>query len=137
MSNNTTTIDLTGDATALALVATIRAAVNGAGKYEKYVTAHSVTRDNLADHARALAALAYPNEPQVQKKDGKRTKFGNAVQAAGAGLRVALGEDMTKKPVDWLKMVKQAVENAANKGEVSPEAIEKAVAETIAALTGE
>lgn len=136
MSENT--IDLTGNKTALALVSTIKAAVNGAGKYEKYVAEMSVTRDNLADHARALAALAYPNAPQVQKKDGKRTVFGNAVQAAGAGLRVALGEDMTKKPVDWIKMVKQAAENAANKGEVSPDAILAAVTETLAMLnTGE
>ena len=135
MSQNT--IDLTGNATAQALVSTIKAAVNGAGKYEKYVAEMSVTRENLADHARALAALAYPNEPQVQKKDGKRTKFGNAVQAAGAGLRVALGEDMTKKPVDWLKMVKQATENAANKGHVDADAIMRAVTETLESLTSD
>lgn len=131
MSTNTTVIDLTGDKTAMALVATIKAAVNGAGKYEAYVKAHNVTRDNLADHARALAALAYPNEPQVQKKNGKRTKFGNAVQAAGAGLRVALGEDMTKKPVDWIRLVKQAAENARNKGHLDADAIIAAVTETL------
>lgn len=129
------TIDLSGNATALALVSVIKSAVNGAGKYDRYVAEMNVTRENLADHARALASLAYPNEPTVQKKDGKRTKYGNAVQAAGAGLRVALGEDMTKKPVDWLKMVKSATENAVNKGHIDADAIARAVAETLEALT--
>lgn len=92
MSENTLVLSA-DDATANALVATIRAAVNGAGKYVAYVEAHPVTRENVADHARALAVLAYPNEKPVQKRDGKRTKFGNAVQAAGYGLRAALGAD--------------------------------------------
>lgn len=92
MTENTITLTA-DDKTASALVATIRAAVNGAGKYVAYVAAHEVTRETVKDHALALAVLAYPNEKPVQKKDGKRTKFGNAVQAAGNGLRAALDKD--------------------------------------------
>jgi hypothetical protein len=99
MSDNTITLTA-DDTTASALVATIRAAVNGAGKYVAYVAAHNVTRDTVKDHALALAVLAYPNEKPVQKKDGSRTKFGNAVQAAGNGLRAALDKDEeSEKPV--------------------------------------
>jgi hypothetical protein len=87
------------DKTAAALVATIRAAVNGMGKYAAYVEAHAVTRDTVKDHARALAVLAYPNDAPVQKKDGVRTRFGNAVQAAGNGLRSALPEDDAAKKI--------------------------------------
>jgi hypothetical protein len=98
---NDTTITLTtDDKSAAALVATIKASVNGAGKYAAYVADHAVTRENVKDHARALAVLTYPNERPVQAKDGVRTKFGNAVQAAAAGLRGALDKDEeTDKPV--------------------------------------
>lgn len=100
MSENTITLT-SDDKTAAALVATIRAAVNGAGKYVAYVESHEVTRENVKDHSFALAVLTYPHDAPVQKKDGKRTRFGNAVQAAGNGLRAALGkdEDDTPKPV--------------------------------------
>ena len=92
MSNDT--IILTNDdATAKALVSHIKSAVNSAAKYSAYVEAHGVTSDTVADHARALAVLAYPNDKPVQKTDGKRTRFGNAVQAAGKGLRTALADD--------------------------------------------
>lgn len=94
MTDTTITLSAT-DKTAAALVATIRAAVNGTGKYVAYVADHTVTRDNVKDHARALAVLAYPSEKPVQTKDGARTKFGNAVQAAGNGLRAALEDDET------------------------------------------
>lgn len=88
------------DTTATALVSTIKNAVNGAGKYVAYVAAHSVTRETVKDHARALAVLTYPNEKPVQRVNGTRTKFGNAVQAAGNGLRAALeDEDDAPKPV--------------------------------------
>lgn len=92
MSENTITLTA-NDKTAAALVATIRAAVNGQGKYAAYVADHTVTRETVKDHALALAVLAYPNDAPVQKKDGKRTRFGNAVQAAGNGLRNALEKD--------------------------------------------
>lgn len=92
MSENTITLTA-DDAVAMRLVAHIKSEVNGLPKWAAYVETHGVTRENVKDHAAALAALAYPNEPQVQRKDGKRTKFGNAVQAAGNGLRRALGKD--------------------------------------------
>lgn len=92
MSENTITLD-PSDKTAAALVATIRSAVNGRGKYAAFVTQYNVNRENVARYAAGLAALAYPNDEQVQKRDGKRTRFGNAVQAAGNGLRAALDKD--------------------------------------------
>jgi hypothetical protein len=91
MSNDTIVLS-TDDTTAMALVATIKSAVNGAGKYVAYVDAHNVVRETVKFHAAALAVLAYPNDKPVQKIDGKRTRFGNAVQAAGNGLRAALGK---------------------------------------------
>ena len=91
MSNNTIVLT-SDDSTATALVATIKGAVNGSGKYSAYVAAHNVTRETVKDHAAALAALAYPKDAPFQKKDGDRTRFGNAVQAAGNGLRAALGK---------------------------------------------
>ncbi len=112
MSNNTITLEST-DVTATALVATIRAAVNGAGKYTAYVTAHNVTRDNVKHHASALATFAYPNEKPVQTVDGKRTKYGNAVQAAGAGLRGAL-DKAPGADTDYLAKIVKAVEAAMN-----------------------
>jgi hypothetical protein len=83
------------DPTGAPLAATIRSAVNGVSKYAAYVEAHQVTPDTVKDHARALAVLAYPNDAPVQKKDGKRTRFGNAVQAAAAGLRSVMGKPET------------------------------------------
>ena len=94
MSNTSTvTLDLSTDETAKALVSTIRAAVNGGPKYAAYVESHGVTRETVASHAAALATAAYPNAKPIQKIDGKRTTYGNAVQAAGNGLRRALGKD--------------------------------------------
>lgn len=81
---------ISGNKVAEALTSTIKSSVNGAGKYAAYVEEFDVTRETVKDHAAALAALTYPNDAPVQKKDGKRTRFGNAVQAAGNGLRNAL-----------------------------------------------
>lgn len=83
------------DVTAKALVSTIKDAVNGDRKYAAYVAAHGVTRETVKDHAYALAVLTYPNDKPVQTfKDEEgnkfRTRFGNAVQKAGKGLRDAL-----------------------------------------------
>jgi hypothetical protein len=124
--NNSIIVLATDDATAAPLVAHIKSSVNSAAKYSAYVTAHGVTRDNVKHHAAALAVLAYPNEKPVQKVDGKRTKFGNAVQAAGAGLRKALG---TAEPVptDYLLRVQKAVE-AAVEHDVDAEMIREAIA---------
>lgn len=128
MTNNTNTtivLDITTDATASALVATIKAAVNGTGKYAAYVAAHTVTRETVKDHALALAVLAYPNDAPVQKKDGKRTRFGNAVQAAGFGLRSAL-EKNEPAATDYLARVVKAVESATEH-EISADQIMAAV----------
>ena len=92
MTENTITLS-TDDKSAMALVATIKGAVNGRGKYAAYVTDHGVTTETVKDHAMALAVLTYPNDAPVQKSDGKRTRFGNAVQAAGWGLRKELTKD--------------------------------------------
>lgn len=121
-----TTIVLTNDdPTAAALIATIKGAVNGAGKYGAYVTAHTVTRENVKDHARALAVLAYPNDKPVQTvKDENgtkvRTRFGNAVQAAGAGLRAHL-ESKPKKDRDLISELIKAAERAADNGHTAEE----------------
>lgn len=132
MTENLITLT-TDDTTAVALVATIRHAVNGVGKYAAYVAAHNVTRENVKNHALALAILAYPSDTPIQKKDDKRTRFGNAVQAAGKGLRSALdteeGDDSAA--TDWTKLVRQAVENARDKGEVPADAIAAAVADAL------
>lgn len=90
--SDTKIILTTDDVTAKALVDVVKSSVNGAGKYSAYVKAHNVTRETVKDHAAAIAALVYPNDKPVQKVDGVRTRFGNAVQAAGAGLRTALGK---------------------------------------------
>jgi len=122
MSTNTTpaVILSADDATAAALVRTIHGAVAGRGKYAAYVAAHDVTRENVKDHAFALAVLAYPNDETVQTvkdADGNkvRTRFGNAVQAAGYGLRQALPA-AAPKPTDYLANITKAVEAALAHG---------------------
>lgn len=111
MSENTITL-AADDKTAAPLVATIRAAVNGAPKFAAYVSAHGVTRENVAAHGVALAVLAYPNLPTVQKKDGARTKFGNAVSAAKMGLVRALDKaEPNQATVDYLAKVIAAVDS--------------------------
>lgn len=112
-----TTITLTDEhgnvvPAAAALVHYIRAEVNGAPKWSTYVESFGVTRESVKDHAAALATLAYPNEKPVQKVDGTRTKFGNAVQAAGNGLRRALGKaDNGASETDYLARIIKAVES--------------------------
>jgi uncharacterized protein YecA (UPF0149 family) len=127
MSENNSTVVLSADdATAKPLIAHIKSSVNSAAKYSAYVTAHGVTRDNVKHHAAALAVLAYPGDAPVQRKDGQRTRFGNAVQAAGAGLRKALG---SKEPVatDYLLRVQKAVEAAVDH-DIDAEMIREAIA---------
>lgn len=125
-NNNAPAVVLSSDdKTAAALVATIRAAVNGNGKYAAYVTAHNVTRETVKDHAVALASLAYPSDAPVQKKDGKRTRFGNAVQAAGNGLRGALDKRETT-PTDYLAQVLKSID-AAIDHEVTGEELAAAI----------
>lgn len=130
MSENTNTIVLDRDAAHVKpLIDTIRTAVNGAGKYATYVKVQNVTKENVKHHAVALAVAAYPHEKPVQKIDGKRTKFGNAVQAAGNGLRSALGK-ADPVPTDYLLRVQKAVE-AAMDHEVDAETIKAAIADLL------
>lgn len=130
MTTNTITL-ASDDATAVALVSTIKAAVNGNGKYAAYIAAHNVTRENVKDHALALATMAYPNDKPVQKADGKRTRFGNAVQAAGNGLRHALPkDDLTAAEKDYLAVVLKSVKAATDHG-IDAEKVLAAVADTL------
>lgn len=135
MSENTNTIVLDPESGLVKpLIATIRAAVNGQGKYAAYVTPYGVTRENVKHHALALAALAYPSDKPVQKVDGKRTRFGNAVQAAGNGLRAALDKgDPTQATTDYLAAVLKAAGKAVEH-DVSPESVRAAVEEYLNSL---
>lgn len=115
------------DVTGKPLIDVIKSSVNGAGKYAAYATAHAVTRENVKHHAYALAVLAYPNDKPIQALDGARTRFGNAVQAAAAGLRrtlpkaevpassdipVEAGDNHSE--TDYLALILEAVEAAIN-----------------------
>lgn len=85
------------NATVKAIVSQIKSDMRGGSKYAAYVEEFKVTRETVKDHALALARLVTPET--AQKKDGRRTRFGNAVQAAGNGLRSALPEeDKPAKP---------------------------------------
>lgn len=127
MTNTTAAVVLSADdATAKPLIAVIKSAVNGADKYVKFADAHNVTTATVKDHAYALAVLAYPNAKPVQKVDGKRTVFGNAVQAAGAGLRRAIATEPTPAEKDYLAAVVKAVE-AALGHDVTPAQVEAAI----------
>lgn len=115
------------------VVKAVKYAVRTRGAWAKFVAENpDVTRENIAEVARALATLAYPKDEPVQKVDGKRTRYGNAVQAAGNGLRSVLDKaDSTDTVTDWTKLVRQAVENARVKGEVPTDAIAGAVADAL------
>lgn len=129
MSNNETLTLDADNKTVKAVVAQIKSDLRGGSKYGAYVTEFSVTHDTVKVHAAALAALVTPVTPQV--KDGTRTRYGNAVQAAGNGLRSALGKKDGAKDTDWIRLVRQAAENAHNKGEKSVEDIMLAVSEAL------
>lgn len=99
MSNttNTTPITLVNSDRA---VSAVRSAVRNMGTWQSFVTDNGVTRDNVKDYASALAVLAFPKDAPVQKTDGKRTRFGNAVQAAGNGMRYVLTKNETDGDTD-------------------------------------
>lgn len=92
------------------VVRAIRYAVKGREAWITFVRDNGITRDNLADAAKELATLAYPKEEPVQKRDGVRTTYGNAVQAAAYNLRTALAalegdesdDETDDKPVNLL-----------------------------------
>lgn len=119
------------DATAAALVATIKASVNGGKKYAEYVAAHNLTREDVKVHAAALAVLAYPNDEPVQKKNNERTRYGHAVNAAATGLRRALGP-AESKPTDLIAALVKACERATEAGH-TPEEIMSALQSVIEA----
>lgn len=81
---NDVTISL-DNATVKAVVNQVKSDMRGGAKYGAYVAEFNVTRETVKDHALAIARLVTPET--AQKVDGKRTRFGNAVQAAGNGLR--------------------------------------------------
>lgn len=125
MSENTVTI--TDNASADALVAHIRSAVNAMPKVKKFVEANGVTRETIADFARLLADRAYPNDAKVQKKDGKRTRYGNAVQAAAAMMRKAIEPEGNENTPDYLALAIQAANTAHTKGEIETQRILDAI----------
>lgn len=131
MSNNTdTTVTLDKDnATVKAVLTQIRSDMRGGSRYGAYVAEFNVTHETVKHHAAALAELVTPKTAQV--KDGVRTKYGNAVQAAGNGLRSALGKKDGGAETDWLKLVRQAATNAHDKGERSTGEIMAAVADAL------
>lgn len=128
MSENMITLD-PNNATVKSIVAQVKSDMRGAGKYATYVAEFNVTHDTVKDHAAAIAALVTP--VTAQKKDGVRTRYGNAVQAAGYGLRTALGKKESNTDTDWIRLVRQAVENAQNKGEKSADEILAAVKDAL------
>lgn len=117
------------NATVKSIVAQVKSDMRGGAKYATYVAEFGVTHDTVKDHALAIARLVTPET--AQKKDGVRTRFGNAVQAAGNGLRSALGKKDGATDTDWIRLVRQAAENAHNKGEFTADVILHAVAEAL------
>lgn len=71
--------------------------------------------------------------------EGKRTPFGNVVMRFGArydaAVKRAKGED--KRPVDWARLIRQAVENGHNKGNMSADDIMSTVEAALATLAGD
>jgi hypothetical protein len=127
MSDTTITLDADNKVVA-AVLTSIRSTLKDGSRYGAYVAEFAVTHDTVKDHAAALAALVTP--VTAQRKDGQRTRYGNAVQAAGNGLRTALGKAEGKE-TDWLKLVRSACENAYIKGEHNTDAIMAAVREAL------
>ena len=82
--------------------------------WESFVKDNGITRDDIATTAREIATLAYPNDEPVQKIDGKRTRYGNAVQAAAFNLRSVLPKDETTTETDYLAKVIKAATTAVD-----------------------
>lgn len=129
MSENTITLDA-NNSTVKSVVNQIKSDLRGGSKYGAYVAEFNVTHENVKDHAAALAGLVTP--VTAQRKDGQRTRYGNAVQAAGNGLRAALGKQ-EGKATDWIKLIRQAVENGQNKGDLSSDTIMATVKDALSA----
>lgn len=66
--------------------------------YKAYIAEYGVTFANVNEHAKALAALITPVTDQAV--NGKRTKYGNALNTAKTGLKRNLeAEEAEAKPV--------------------------------------
>jgi len=113
------------------VVNAVRYTVRTRQHWVKFVEENGITRDQIADVAREVAALAYPNDEPVQKIDGVRTRYGNAVQAAGNALRNVLPKDGDTAEADYLKKVIVAAQTAHDKGEISTDTILKAVTDAL------
>lgn len=110
MTKTTVSIDLT-DANVAKILTNIENNVRAHGFYSAYVgNLPGFTRDDVAGHARALAdawldkygTAADRKIGKVQVVDGKRGKYGNAVQAAGNGLRSVLDKGQAKESTELL-----------------------------------
>ena len=105
-----------------AVVNAVRYAVKTRKDWEAFMTENSIERDGIAAAAKELAALAFPSDDPIQTVDGKRTRYGNAVQAAAYMMRGVLAQaevNDTPATPDYLALAVQAAETAHDKGEVS------------------
>ena len=75
------------------VVNAVKYAVKTRQDWIDFVTENKITRADIKDAAREIAALAYPSDEPVQTVDGVRTRYGNAVQAAGYMMRSVLATD--------------------------------------------
>lgn len=89
--------------------------------------------------SKAVVAWLDPEGTQKQKtgKAGEQvtTDFGRGVDTLTRAVKSALKGEAAE--TDWLRLVRQAAENAANKGHATEDAIMSAVREALAAVTGE
>lgn len=101
------------------VVNAVKYAVRTRQDWREFMTENQIDRDGIKDAARQIAALAFPKDEPVQKVDGKRTRFGNAVQAAAYMMRAVLAEDETEAEEttpDYLAALVKAAEKAAEHG---------------------
>jgi hypothetical protein len=89
--------------------------------------------------SKAVVAWADP-EGRKRQKTGKAgeqvtTDFGRGVDTLTRAVKAALKGEAPE--TDWLRLVRQAAENAANKGHATEDAIMSAVREALAAVAGE
>lgn len=119
------------------VVNAVKYAVKTRKDWEAFMTENEITRDKIADTAREIAALAFPKDKPVQKTDGKRTRFGNAVQAAAYMMRAVLAqEEIGDEPPatpDYLALAVQAAKTAHDKGSVDTGKILAAVEAALSA----
>jgi hypothetical protein len=104
------------------VVNAVKYAVRTRKDWEAFMTENKIDRDGIKDAAREIASLAFPSDKPVQKVDGRRTRFGNAVQAAAYMMRAVLDQDKdddAPTTPDYLALAVQAAKTAHDKGGVS------------------